>query len=269
LAEREAERERKRARTREIKSILDAEEPDDQMELKPRREHVTVEDAAAKRDMLKDDQRWIYNVIMDAIEDQHSRGLPAQNGQAIAEFTTGGGGTGKSDLIRALHASLTCKCESKRSVCVLSAPTGIAAKNIHGFTIHSILSFEVQQGGIGQYLPLVDRKRSTISSNMKDVRLLVLDECSMFSNVMLLKLHRRLCEIGDSNFCMRFTSIHGLWLMRFCFKGLAASTYWLLATCFNFLQLWLFTSSRWRRRACCGASSPVLQEINLWHLFNY
>jgi PIF1-like helicase len=175
------------------------------MEVKPHREHVTVEDAVAKRDNLKDDQRWIYDVIMEAIEGQ--QGQPAQNGQAICEFTTGGGGTGKSDLIRALHAALTCKFESKRSVCVLSAPTGIAAKNIRGFTIHSILSFEVQQGGIGQYLPLVDRKRSTISSNMKDVRLLVLDECSMFSNVMLLKLHRRLCEIGDSNFCMRLPTL--------------------------------------------------------------
>jgi DNA replication protein DnaC len=191
LIEREEERERKRQKIREVKALLDAEDPDDQLEAKPRRERVTIEEANVMRDSLKDDQRWMYNLITGAIEGQAQRDLAAQNADAICEFLTGVGGTGKSALIGAIRAWLTCRFESNRSVCVVSAPTGIAAKNIHGYTIHSILSFEVQQGGIGQYLPLIDRKRSTIASQMKEVRLLILDECSMFSNVMLLKLKNR------------------------------------------------------------------------------
>jgi DNA replication protein DnaC len=197
LLEREEERERKRQKTREVKALLDAEEPDDQLEANPRRERVTIEEAVVLQDNLKDDQRWFYKLITEAIEGQAQRELAPQNPDAICEFLTGVGGTGKSALIAAIRAWLNCRFESNRSVCVVSAPTGIAAKNIHGYTLHSVLSFEVQQGGIGQYLPLIDRKRSTLSSQMKEVRLLIVDECSMVSNVMLLKLHRRLCEIGD------------------------------------------------------------------------
>lgn len=141
-------------------------------------------------------------MIVEELHEQHEQGLSAQNERAIREFLSGAGGTGKSELIAALRASVNSRFgDGKRSVCVVTAPTGMAAKNIRGFTIHSVLSFEVQQGGIGQYLPLPDRKRSVLASQMKNVWLLVLDECSMFSNVMLLKLHRRLCEIGDPNIC--------------------------------------------------------------------
>jgi hypothetical protein len=255
---------------RETKALLDAEEPDDKLEVEPRRDRVSLEEAIAMRDRLKDDQSWMFTLLTEAIEDQHKQDLPAQNELAVCEFLTGVGGTGKSDLIGALRAWLTCRFESSRSICVVSAPTGIAATSIHGYTIHSILRFEVQQGGIGQYLPLPDSKRSVIASQMKDVRLLILDECSMFSNVMLMKLHRRLCEIGNPNFCRFWMRKHEVRLNSLCCLGFGGFNLLLAG---DLLQLppvmaspiYQMASSSLLRRIF----STVLQGINLWRLFNY
>ena len=51
-------------------------------------------------------------------------------------FITGSAGTGKSFLLRAIQHW----CNSSRFPCLLVAPTGIAARNIDGHTIHSAFS---------------------------------------------------------------------------------------------------------------------------------
>ena len=114
-------------------------------------------------------------------------------------FITGGAGTGKSHLIRTIFHSLT-KTFSYRSMAfgkakvLLLAPTGVAAINIDGTTIHSALGIPV--GHFGKNLPkLNDKKRTALRNNLCETRVLIIDEISMVSNLQLLYVHLRLIEI--------------------------------------------------------------------------
>jgi DNA replication protein DnaC len=84
-------------------------------------------------------------------------------------FLTGKAGTGKSTLLRYLISSI-----EKRYV--LLAPTGIAALNIGGQTIHSFFGF-----GFRPYLPR-DRDLPDLSGKIDLIReldLIIIDEISM------------------------------------------------------------------------------------------
>jgi ATP-dependent exoDNAse (exonuclease V) alpha subunit len=84
-------------------------------------------------------------------------------------FLTGKAGTGKSTLLRFLISSIDKKY-------VLLAPTGIAALNIGGQTIHSFFGF-----GFRPYLPL-DRDLPDLSGKidlLRQLDLIIIDEISM------------------------------------------------------------------------------------------
>ncbi|KWT67504.1 DNA repair and recombination protein, putative helicase [Hyphomicrobium sulfonivorans] len=76
-------------------------------------------------------------------------------------FVTGGAGTGKSVLVRAIKQRL-------RSLCIVAAPTGLAALNIDGVTVHSLF----KNGG----------------GALKEARTLILDEVSMTPPDMISRL---------------------------------------------------------------------------------
>ena len=63
---------------------------------------------------------------------------------------SGFGGTGKSYLIKAWVQSSTGKDVA------VAAPTGIAAFNINGLTIHRLLMLPVEHGKIPLYRPMSD-----------------------------------------------------------------------------------------------------------------
>ena len=114
-------------------------------------------------------------------------------------FLTGGAGTGKSHLIKTIYHALT-KVFSYRAMTLdkpkvlLVAPTGVAAVNIDGTTIHTSLGIPV--GRYGKNLPrLNDKKRSALRNNLCELRALIIDEISMVSNLQLLYIHLRLVEI--------------------------------------------------------------------------
>jgi hypothetical protein len=92
--------------------------------------------------------------------------------------------------------SLRFKDEPGPSPVALAAPTGKAAVHIQGSTLHSLLKIEVQQGTIGLYHALKPKFLSDLKSAFENVRLVVIDEYSMVSNVLLMKVHLRLCEIS-------------------------------------------------------------------------
>lgn len=71
----------------------------------------------------------------DYVVSRHQR---TQHLPPLHLFVSGGAGTGKSALLRALVATLR-RTVDRRSVAVM-APTGTAAFLINGFTIHSLLS---------------------------------------------------------------------------------------------------------------------------------
>ena len=114
-------------------------------------------------------------------------------------YITGGAGTGKSHLVKTIYHTLT-KIFSYRVMTLdkpevlLVAPTGVAAVNINGTIIHTSLGIPV--GRFGKYLPrLNDKKRFTLRNKLCELRVLIIDEISMVSNLTLLYIHLRLVEI--------------------------------------------------------------------------
>lgn len=85
-------------------------------------------------------------------------------------FLTGKAGTGKSTLVRHFLAS------TRRNV-IVAAPTGIAALNVEGYTIHRLFSFNprttVEQVKSPDYYP------RSFAKTIKSLDTLVIDEASM------------------------------------------------------------------------------------------
>ena len=126
-------------------------------------------------------------------------------------FLTGGAGTGKSHLIKTIYHALT-KTFSYRAMnldkpkVLLVAPTGVAAVNIDGTTIHTALGIPV--GRYGKNLPrFSDKKRSALRNYLCELRALIIDEISMVSNLQLWYIHLRLVEIFACSINIPFAGI--------------------------------------------------------------
>ena len=98
-------------------------------------------------------------------EFRHALDLLIQGKQNL--FITGRAGTGKSTLLQQFRSA------TSKSVVVL-APTGVAAVNIGGETIHSFFKFKpnVTQEGI-------KKLRGQRASHYKKIETIVIDEISM------------------------------------------------------------------------------------------
>ncbi|MES9881383.1 MAG: AAA family ATPase [Sedimenticola sp.] len=117
-------------------------------------------------------------------------------------FVTGGAGTGKSHLIHALvnmmRRELQPICENPEGVTVLlSAPTGTAANNIDGTTIHQAFSIPVRKRGTkdSDYIPMGHDKLATVRFHLQSLKVLIVDEISMVGSNILWYIHRRLQDI--------------------------------------------------------------------------
>ena len=112
-------------------------------------------------------------------------------------FITGSGGCGKSHLIKTVYHSLTktlCSKNSDRPKVMLVAPTGVGAINIEGMTIHSGLGIPI--GHHGKHVSrLGDKMRSKLRSKLSELCVVILDEISMVSNLLLLYIYQRLVEV--------------------------------------------------------------------------
>lgn len=101
----------------------------------------------------------------------------------MKKVVLGNAGCGKSFVINSIADSLTLKFCVKTGThdpppaVVLAAPTGLAAAQIKGATIHSALGIEVQHGTDSAFRPLKDKK-------LNEIRVLV----SYVTNMKLLKL---------------------------------------------------------------------------------
>ena len=118
--------------------------------------------------------------------------------QPYRVFMSGPGGVGKSHIIRLIHSDSLkllrlSGCIQPGDVTVLlTAPTGVAAFNIGGMTVHS--AFLLNCGRFG-YQPLSNKRLNTLRTKLSNLLLIIIDEVSMVGSNMLLEIHRRLQQI--------------------------------------------------------------------------
>ena len=73
---------------------------------------------------------------------------------------------------------------------LLLAPTGVAAININGTTIHSGLGINVG----GKLYPLSEQHCAALRNKLSKVRLIVIDEIPMVSSVLFFQVNQQLTE---------------------------------------------------------------------------
>ena len=85
---------------------------------------------------------------------------------------------------------------------IVSAPTGVVARNVNGYTLHSVFKLPVQRGYEPECHELSPLNLKRLSALFKDVHTLVIDEISMVSAKVFTHIHQRLCAISDTNIPM-------------------------------------------------------------------
>ena len=107
-------------------------------------------------------------------------------------YIGGGAGVGKSTLIKALYEGLVRYYNSLPSTnpdttkVLLTAPTGKAAHNIHGMTLHSAFALPVTEFG-GEMPNLSSSVLNTLRSKLLSLKLIIIDEISMVGSKYFLK----------------------------------------------------------------------------------
>ena len=116
-------------------------------------------------------------------------------------FLSGCGGVGKSHVIRLIYTDCVkllrhCRRNGVESyeagdvIALLTAPTGTAAFNIGGLTVHAALLINDLQGG-----KLSAENLNSLRNSLGNLRVLVIDEVSMVGTQMLAQIDRRLRQI--------------------------------------------------------------------------
>ncbi|XP_063442041.1 uncharacterized protein LOC134722357 [Mytilus trossulus] len=113
-------------------------------------------------------------------------------------FITGGAGTGKSHLIKCIQYEATRILAQTTNnpddlTVLLTAPTGTAAFNIHGLTIHSALG--IFKSLSPDHATLSEDKINSLRSKLEHLQILIIDEISMVNKKLLFFVHERLRQV--------------------------------------------------------------------------
>ena len=125
-------------------------------------------------------------------------------------FLTGGGGAGKSHLIKTIYhtAVKTFRhppINPELPTVLLMAPTGVAAINIDGTTINTGLAIPIEAGD--NVPAMSDRRKTLLRLTLADLKLIIIDEISMVGNTTLLHIHQRLKDIFATTSSLLFAGI--------------------------------------------------------------
>ena len=144
-----------------------------------------------QRDMVMFHRNWCKNAV-----------IALKQGKSIEPyrvFLSGPGGVGKSHVIRLIHSD-TIKFFKQLGtfqpddvIVLLTAPTGVAAFNINGMTLHS--AFLLGTSKYAGFQPLGHDKLNTLRTKLSNLALIIIDEVSMVGSNMLLEIHKRLQQI--------------------------------------------------------------------------
>ena len=91
-------------------------------------------------------------------------------------------------LISALLSSIDSIGEPDAVIVLLTAPTGVAAFNINGMTLHAALL--LGRSKYSGFQPLSDDRLNTLRAKLSRLMLLIIDEVSMVGSTRLLEIHK-------------------------------------------------------------------------------
>jgi hypothetical protein len=111
-------------------------------------------------------------------------------------IVSGTAGTGKSYLIHCLRLLLQHQL-------VVAAPTRVAAFNINGQTLHSLLSLPTT----GEFKDLEGERLTKLQQSFSEVKYLIIDEISMVGRKTLGQVDRRLRQAGQDPEQVQFRDI--------------------------------------------------------------
>ncbi|XP_066585898.1 uncharacterized protein [Prorops nasuta] len=138
---------------------------------------------------LNADQKRVFDKVTEALTSKNN---------ILRLYVSGEGGTGKSFLIK------TIRCWTKQVLgkdTAVTVPTGIAAFNIDGLTIHRLFQLPVEHGHTAKYSDLSDQVLKIVRNELKNVTFIIIDEVSMISNIIFMYIHLRLTAIFNTEDC--------------------------------------------------------------------
>ena len=103
---------------------------------------------------------------------------------------------GKSHVIKLVHSDtlkLSGTFEPDDVIVLLTAPTGVAAFNINGMTLHSALL--LGRSKYSGFQPLSHDRLNTLRTKLSRLMFLIIDEVSIVGSNMLLEIHKRLQQV--------------------------------------------------------------------------
>ncbi|XP_078541924.1 ATP-dependent DNA helicase PIF1-like [Lissotriton helveticus] len=159
---------------------------------------------------LNVEQKQIYDQVTEQIEHglyHEKKECSCTSFKPVQLYVSGEAGTGKSFLIKGIATYLQKRTESSLS-CVVTAPTGLAAHNIKGITLHRLLMLPVEHENKLEYHKLSGEACCEVSRVLKKMKLLIIDEVSMVSNLMLAFVHLRMQQILKTEYDVLFGGKH-------------------------------------------------------------
>ena len=155
---------------------------------------LSVEERVA---MLNDDQRRVFDTVKGHLHQKcHEQNECSCDIKPVRMFVSGVGGTGKSFLIEAIKALVISVWPLDDLVCAISAPTGLAAFNVGGTTIHRLFQLPIEHSSkTASYWSLPKSSQKVMKTTLCNVKLFIIDEISMVSSLNLAYIHMRLEEL--------------------------------------------------------------------------
>ncbi len=147
---------------------------------------------------LNEDQERAFRIVANHVT--------SENSEQLKMYLAGMGGTGKSQVIKALIKLFNDRKESHKFL--VTAPTGSASALLGGSTYHSVLGIK----GIDEHDYDNANNHARVRTNLAGVEYLFLDEVSMLSCLDMYKISSQLAKsignkedmFGGINICRRF-----------------------------------------------------------------
>ena len=175
------------------------------LEKKP---HIPLKDNGKnyKIEDLHDDQKWIAYVVLAKLKEWFTS-PDLSTFKPLRMTINGQAGTGKSVLINTL-VSIVRSFTDCNNACLVAAPTGTAAFNVNGETIHSLSSISVSDDA--NVSPTAStKKRESLCDKLKDCIMLIFDERSLINTNLLGKAEQCFSQCAFGGLGANFTSSWG------------------------------------------------------------